>query len=73
MPHAAQLHTTYHATHRACLELPLPTSMGVFEAFFVASVLVAMLGLLFVGWKTPEVVVRVDLSRLQEQHPVSAQ
>lgn len=33
--------------------------MALFEALFVGSVLVAMLGLLFVGWKTPEIVVRV--------------
>lgn len=32
--------------------------MGLFEALFVGSVLLAMLSLLFVGWKSPEIVVR---------------
>lgn len=36
------------------------TGMAVFEAAFVAAVLVMMLSLLFMGWKTPEVVVRVS-------------
>lgn len=31
--------------------------MGFIEAAFVALVLLAMLVLLFIGWKTPEVVV----------------
>ncbi|CAM9577422.1 unnamed protein product [Scytosiphon promiscuus] len=35
--------------------------MGLFEALFVGFVLVAMLSLLFVGWKTPEVVVFLAL------------
>lgn len=34
--------------------------MGAFEAIFVATVLLVMLVLLFLGWKTPEVVVRRD-------------
>lgn len=34
--------------------------MGLFEALFVAFVLVAMLSLLFVGWKTPEIVVSTE-------------
>lgn len=32
--------------------------MGLLEACFVGSVLLAMLTLLFVGWKSPEIVVR---------------
>lgn len=33
--------------------------MALFEALFVGSVLLAMLSLLFVGWKSPEIVVSV--------------
>ncbi len=32
--------------------------MALVEALFVGSVLLAMLSLLFVGWKSPEIVVR---------------
>lgn len=43
------------ATTTPCL------GMALLEALFVGSVLVAMLSLLFMGWKTPEIVVRCVL------------